>query len=539
MVQSSPLPESGAPATGPLPESAAAGVPITAPAPATARPGLRAALAAWWSAQRPPAILIRWKLTIFYSAVLAFTLMSFSVAVYVYMGRSLLGDMDRTSQERANQVEAGLLGELRRQTVLGMLNPQQAEFLRATGLLKPFDPWRYEGVGIRYYDRYGQLEEASDAFLMDRKRVPIDYNLVIAASHGRDHRVLVSAPSAGGAFYSYSRPVAINGQHWATVEILTSMQSYTSTMNRLARLLFAGTLLATTLAFFIGAAVTEAALRPLDTIARTAQQIYRERDLSRRIGDHGPPDEIGRLATTFNAMLDQIERMFDRQRQFLADVSHELRTPLTTIRGEVELMQRSGQLDPEGLEAVRSEAERMSRLVGDLMLIARSNEEATRVTGLVALDGLVADVQRQALVLAGETHVVTLGRLDPLKVIGDGDQLKQLVLNLVTNAIKHTPPGTRVSLDLRREGGMACLMVSDNGPGVPPEHLPYIFDRFYRVDKARARASGGTGLGLAIVHAIAAAHGGSVSADSTPGRGTTFTVRLPLAGSGRNGGKKG
>jgi two-component system OmpR family sensor kinase len=504
-------------------------VPVVAP-----RAGTRAALAAWWSQRRPPALLIRWKLTIFYSAVLAFTLMSFSVMVYVYMSRSLLGDIDRASQERAAQVAAGLVIEARREAVLGILDQRQAAILRASGLLKPFEPWRYEGVGIRYYDAFGQLAGASDAFLMDRKRVPIDYNLVISANHGREHRVLVNAPSAGGAFYSYSRPVLVDKQPWATVEILTSMQSYYSTMNRLARLLIAGMLLATTLAFFTGAVVTEAALRPLDKIARTAQQIYRERDLSRRIRDQGPADEIGRLATTFNAMLDQIENMFDRQRQFLADVSHELRTPLTTIRGEVELMQRTGRLDPEGLDAVRGEAERMSRMVGDLMLLVRTNEEAAAVRDPVALDAVIADAHRQAQRLVGEGHSVAIRRAEPLAVVGDGDQLKQLVLNLVSNAVKHTPPGTRVTLDLYRDGDWACLVVADDGPGIPPEDLPYIFDRFYRVDKARARSSGGTGLGLAIVHAIATSHGGSVVAESAPGQGTRFTVRLPRA----NGAKK-
>ena len=495
-----------------------------------------ARLHSWWQAHRPPALLIRWKLTIFYSAVLALTLTSFSVAVHEYMRRTLLTDIDRVSQERAAQVAQGVVSEVRRQAValrvLPILNREQETILRASGLLKGFEPWRYEGVGIRIFDAYLQPIWASDDFLKDRRRVPIDFNLILQTKHGREHRTFVSAPRDGGAFYSYSRPIIVDGVPAATVEILTSLQAYNSTMERLARLLLAGTLLATALAFFTGAVVTEAALRPIDTIARTAEQIYRERDLSRRIADKGPPDEIGRLAMTFNAMLDQIEHMFDRQREFLADVSHELRTPLTTIRGEVELMQRADRLDSEGLEAVRGEAERMTRLVGDLLLLARSDEELVRAAVRVALDGVLGDVLRQAQVLAGETHTVRLTHVEPLVVAGDQDQLKQLALNLVSNAIKHTPPGTQVRLALQRERGSARLTVVDNGPGIPPENLPYVFDRFYRIDKARARASGGSGLGLAIVHAIATAHGGSVTVDSVPGRGTTFTVRLPLAENG-------
>lgn len=496
-------------------------------------PGLGRLGRAW----RPPTILIRWKLTLFYSAVLALTLMSFSLAVYTYMDRTLMGDIRRSSQERAAQAADGLLREARRQedramaVASGRIGWAEASLLREWDELQgSFEPWRYEGVGIRYYHWTGQLVGTSDKFLWDRDHVPIDYNMFVDASRGMDHAVVVSTSSVsvGGPFYSYSRPVFRDQHPWAVVEILTSLQSYDRTMDRLARLLALATVLATALAFFTGAAVTEAALRPLDAIARTAQEINQKRDLSRRIADRGPLDEIGRLATTFNDMLDQIQGMFERQRQFLADVSHELRTPLTTIRGEVDLMRRFDRLDPEGMDAVHGEAERMSRLVEDLLLLARSNEQLVRRSAPVALDGIVEEVLRQAQVLAGDHHVVSAGDVRPVAVTGDGDQLKQLLLNLVSNALRHTPGGTRVTMGLRQVGSEAELTVADDGPGIPAEDLPFVFDRFYRVDKARARASGGTGLGLSIVHAIATGHGGRVAVASDVGRGTVFTVRLPL-----------
>lgn len=508
--------------------------PLAAPRLAWPWRGLARLRVAW----RPPTILIRWKLTLFYSAVLALTLMSFSLAVYTYMDRTLMDDIRRSSQERAAQAADGLLREARRQdsrvmaVATGRIGWAEASLLQEWDELQgSFEPWRYEGVGIRYYHWTGRLVGSSDKFLEDRGHVPIDYNMFVDASRGIDHAVVVSTSSAvvGGPFYSYSRPVFRDHRPWAVVEILTSLQSYDKTMDRLARLLALATILATALAFFTGAAVTEAALRPLDAIARTAQEINQKRDLSRRIADRGPLDEIGRLATTFNDMLDQIQGMFERQRQFLADVSHELRTPLTTIRGEIELMRRFDRLDPEGVDAVHGEAERMARLVEDLLLLARSNEQLARRSVPVALEGIVEDVLRQARVLAGDHHVVLSGDVQPVAVMGDGDHLKQLLLNLVSNALRHTPAGTRVTVGLRRAGSEAELTVADDGPGIPAEDLPFVFDRFYRVDKARARASGGTGLGLSIVHAIATGHGGRVTVTSDVGRGTVFTVYLPQA----------
>jgi signal transduction histidine kinase len=250
--------------------------------------------------------------------------------------------------------------------------------------------------------------------------------------------------------------------------------------------------------------------------------------LSRRLPDPGRRDEIGNLTMVLNRNLERLEQLFHVRQRFLADVSHELRTPLTTIRGNVDLMRRIGEADPEILDVVQEELERMTRLVGDLMLLARADTGALPIQQQsVELDTLFLDVYRQVRSL-DQTINVSLEEVDQVMVLGDADRLKQLILNLVENAIKYTPPGGRVMMSLSKENGRSKLVVEDTGIGIPAEDLPHIYDRFYRVDKARTRSQGGSGLGLSIAKWIVEAHQGTIEVESEVGRGTTFTVHLPV-----------
>jgi signal transduction histidine kinase len=287
------------------------------------------------------------------------------------------------------------------------------------------------------------------------------------------------------------------------------------------------------------------ALAPIADITRTALQISRADDLGRRIEYHGPPDEVGRLAGAFNHMLARLERLFGAQQRVIADISHELRTPLTTVRANLDLIRRMG-ADDTSLDAIQGETERMTRLVGDLMLQAQLDAGELPIRHEpVQLDDLLLDLYRQARTIAGGKLEVVLGEEDQVCVLGDPDRLRQLLLNLVDNAVKYTPPGGRVTLGLARAAGFARVTVRDTGGGIPPEELPFIFDRFYRIDKARSRpptppasgeqggsGQGGAGLGLSIAQSIAQAHGGNISVESAPGQGTTFTVTLPVAPDG-------
>ncbi len=268
--------------------------------------------------------------------------------------------------------------------------------------------------------------------------------------------------------------------------------------------------------------------RPLEDITTFARQITRADDLSRRVPHSSRTDEIGDLARAFNQTLERLERLFRSQQRFLADVSHELRTPLTSVRGNLDLMRRFGQYDEESMVVIQDEMERMSRLLGDLLLLARADTGGLPLRHEpVELDNVLFEVYRQLSRI--ETPVaVELIAVDQAMILGDEDRLKQLLLNLVDNAIKYTQPGGSVRLSLSKDKSWAQLVVSDTGIGIPAEDLPHIFERFYRVDKARSRAQGGSGLGLAIAKWVVQAHGGAIKVDSVVGEGTTFTVTLPL-----------
>jgi two-component system OmpR family sensor kinase len=271
------------------------------------------------------------------------------------------------------------------------------------------------------------------------------------------------------------------------------------------------------------------ALSPVKRVTATAQGIASSSDLSRRVNYRGSKDEIGQLAATFDQMIEQIDGLMRSQRSFVADASHELRGPLTVIRGNLDLLKRnlSEEDRSESIRVLETEMTRMTRIVNDLLVLAEVESGQLDQEQTVSLKELLLDAHERALQLAGERQVV-IERQEDLWVKGDAHRLDQLIGNLVGNAIKYTPEGGTITLSLYQDGDWARLDVTDTGMGIPAEHLPHIFERFYRVDKARSRKSGGSGLGLAIVKGIAGQHGGKVSVTSEPGKGSTFSVWLRL-----------
>jgi two-component system OmpR family sensor kinase len=298
-----------------------------------------------------------------------------------------------------------------------------------------------------------------------------------------------------------------------------------------------------------GGVVVRRTLRPLQQVAATAAQVARtplargQVSLDVRVPEADPRTEVGQVSSAVNAMIGHVERSLavreaseQRVRGFVADASHELRTPLAAIRGYAELTRRSGEEVPEGvaraLSRVESEAARMTVLVEDLLLLARLDSGRPVESAPVDLTSVLVDALTDAQV-AGPAHRWSLSLPDePVVVEGDDQRLHQVVANLLANARTHTPPGTAVTADVGVVDGAARLRVVDEGPGIPADVLPTVFERFVRGESSRSRTHGSTGLGLAIVASIVAAHGGSVDVESEPGR-TAFEVRLPLAGAAR------
>jgi signal transduction histidine kinase len=328
-----------------------------------------------------------------------------------------------------------------------------------------------------------------------------------------------------------SVPLVSEGRPVGVVLVAANLDMVDLARRNLLSVLVIVTLAGIIIASLASQAAVRQFLAPLESITDAADQINRADDLSRRIPYKGPPeDEIGQLADAINQTLERIEVLFTSQQRFIADVSHELRTPLTVIKGNVDLMRRMKELDPELLESIDQEAGRLTRLVTDLLLLAKAEAGALPLTkSTVELDTLLVEVFNEMRVLAGNKVLVKLNEIDQLRTSGDRDRLKQVLINLIANAIQYTPAGGEIFLSLGRSGEHARFIVRDTGPGIPSADLPYIFERFYRAEKSRTRAgTPGFGLGLSIAHWIVEQHGGKIEVSSREGVGTTFAVWLPL-----------
>lgn len=338
-------------------------------------------------------------------------------------------------------------------------------------------------------------------------------------------RVVTNA--SGERWRVYVLPMAGRTQDLAVTVPLRTVDLSASDFGRLVLLC---AVLATVATFLLGWLLARHALRPV--AALTAGAMAQSRAMSRRVKDAGARDELGRLATTFNEILGGQEEAYEAQQRFVSAASHELRAPLTVVLANLELLQRADERrmsEAERMQAVgeaHAEAARMARLVADLLSLARADAGVPLRREPVELDRIVIDV-------IGELrHQLTGQRLsvaafEPVMVQGDPDRLKQLVLILIDNAIKNTPPGGRVDVSLTRTASDAMIGVRDTGVGIAPNDMRRVFERFYRADPSRARNAGGTGLGLPIARWIAEEHGGTVELASTLGKGTTATVRLP------------
>ena len=421
------------------------------------------------------------------------------------------------------------------------------EMARTVGTLREgvlAEPFRGRGprqeLPSRYVVEVLDAEGTTVAELADRERLGVPPDLSGAVAAERSGAPYTAQAADGTPWRVLATPLPGS----RTFVLATPIGDVAATTQRLGRTVLAVDLVVLLVGAAVALAAVRGSLRPLSRIEETAGAIARG-DLSRRVPEEGGErTEVGRLSRSLNGMLAQIETAFaaraeseERMRRFMADASHELRTPLTSIRGFAELYRQGAVTGGDDLDRlmgrIEAESTRMAGLVEDLLLLARLDERRPLRADVVDLVVLAADAAHDARATAPDHRV----RLDlpaeeepAVLVRGDEERLRQVLLNLVTNAVRHTPAGTTVTIRAGREDDHAVWEVADDGPGLPIAERGSLFEGFARADPARGRATGGgAGLGLTIVAALVAAHGGQVDVDSRPGAGATFRVRLPLA----------
>jgi len=334
----------------------------------------------------------------------------------------------------------------------------------------------------------------------------------------------------GEGFRLYTQPIYRRGRIVGALQIGRSEAETDALLGQLRNLSLGGLAVALVVAWLGGSFLAGRALAPVDRITRAAEKLGAG-DLSLRLPAPEVDDEFGRQTAAFNAMLARLERAFERQSRFTADASHELRTPLAVIRSLAEVAltsPRDAAYDRRVYTSIAEETERLGRLIDSLLVLARADQGSPIDAVPVDLDEIAVDVVERVAERASRQQVeLILSAPTRQRVSGDPSWLTQLALNLVDNALRHTPAGGRITVAVAADAGGVTLTVSDTGSGIAPEHVPRLFERFYRVDAARSRTTGGAGLGLAICEWIARTHGGHLSVESDVGRGTTFTCWLP------------
>ena len=461
---------------------------------------------------------LRVRLTLWYGTALALILLTFSVVLYTITARGLRDQVDESLQETASAAvrsleKRGFLPLIDEDALLSQF-PELTRIDKFFQIFSPTGTITIRSPNIRQHD------------------VPLSRHALEAAFTGSTVFESARYPNEP-PLRLVSVPIIYRGSLLYIVQVGTTLEGVEETLRRslLVLVVMAPIALAASLAG--GWFLAGRALRPVDSITIAAQRIAAG-DLTQRLTSERSTDEIGRLTDTFNNMIARLETSFAQIRQFSSDASHELRTPLTVMKGESELVLRRPRPVEDYIAVLESnleEIDRMSRIVEELLFLSRADLGQVKTEcEPVRLEALVEDIQRQACLLGQERGVdVIMGTIQPATVRGDELRLRELILNIVDNAVKYSYPQGTVDIDLLVEGPTARLSVRDHGIGIPQDAHKQIFDRFFRTDDARSHTKKGTGLGLAICAWIAEAHHGHIEVQSEVGKGSTFTIVLPLA----------
>ena len=456
---------------------------------------------------------IRAKLTLWYLGIAALVLGAFAVAIYFYLSQGLLAAIDTSLWNQAERI------------ALATGHPSSNEEPSQPGVLMLAPQF------VSIVDREGEVTDAIlDAEGHQVPLIPASLERAASTSHPQFDEVSLS-PTEHARIITW--PASDEDGEPFFVVIGQSLKDLERAQKQLLVLLAVSNPIALLLASLGGLWIANKALRPVDRLTRAAERIGRG-NLSERVEELRSRDELGRLAATFNEMISKLEQAFERERRFTADASHELKTPLAVLRGDIEVALRRDRPAEEYKRVLASSLEeiaRLTKLADDLLTLARS-DAGERVLELepVRLDSLATEAHAfiQPLAAASGIALKHEAPSSPVVIEGDAKRLKQLLVNLLDNAIKYTPPGGSARLRLSVEDSSALIEVSDTGRGIPEDALPRIFERFYRQSDPKDSRVTGFGLGLAISKWIVDAHNGSIEVESESGRGSRFTVRLPM-----------
>ncbi|MFW5435545.1 sensor histidine kinase [Paenibacillus apiarius] len=481
---------------------------------------------------------IRLRLTVWYSVLLAFTLMLFGVSIYTFVDYNLYNDIKTRVQNEAQRLS---------------LEPTGDWF---NGI--DFDVKRSDVARLLNQDLYIQtINFRNQKALQSTNLDKLGLELPLPSKPSQIRTGYRKVELQGFEFLVYEIPIQLdkNGSTIGALQVAAFTGHEAKFTRELRSILITASMVTLVLAFSLGLFLAQKSLRPIGNIIRATNRIQKGADLSVRIPREGPPeDEIGQLTDTINSMLSRMETFYNElddayraQRRFVSDASHELRTPLTTIRGNVDLLEKMWinetaspgklplserereQMSLEALRDIADESRRMSRLINDMLSLARADAGYMMEKELTELKPLVEEVVRRAQFLPrkAEWELGDIAVLDHAVVYGNKDYLQQMLFIFIENAFKYTDEGS-VRLDAIRQDEQIGLKVRDSGMGMNEKEVPYIFERFYRADVSRGVTSG-TGLGLSIAKWIIDEHHGSVEVVTKPGEGTTFVIWLPLA----------
>jgi heavy metal sensor kinase len=462
---------------------------------------------------------IRWRLTLWNTLALAVVLLGFAGMVYALLARALYEQTDQKLLGGYQQLEHDKrLSEDRDGRVRHWID----------------EMWEHEHVVCVVCDRQGKVHARTAEVAADSVPAFPD------AAPGEPRYRTLAVPILGRQRAASGR-LRLGGEEF-DVLLLASLEESDHELRELLAALTLAVPAALAASAVLGYLLARKALAPVEELRRSTREITAER-LDRRLPVTNPGDELGALAETINEMISRLERSFAEVRRFTADASHELRTPLTAIRTEAEVAVAKSPGTTEQnqlLGSILEECERLSRLTDQLLTLSREDAGVARqIREPIDLTALVTGVAETMRPLA-ESRGLELRCTPPAaaRVSGDDGRLRQVFINVLDNAIKYTPEGGRIEVGVETKGRDAVVAVRDTGIGIPTEHLPHVFERFYRVDKARSREQGGTGLGLSISKSIVRAHGGGIELTSVPGQGTACVVTLPLADEARYGGEE-